>query len=73
MRPAPVETGHRRRLRPTSRGFGELLMSAPTSPTQAIQNAPEPGTELATMGDYHPNGEYLASPGDFEAWGCRRG
>jgi hypothetical protein len=40
---------------------------------QAIQNVPQPGAELDTMGDYYPSGEYLAGPGDFKAKGCRRG
>jgi hypothetical protein len=40
---------------------------------QAIQNVPEPGAELDTMGEYYPRGEYLAGPGDFSARGCRRG
>ena len=40
---------------------------------QAIQNVPEPGAELAVMGDYYPRGEYLAGPGDFKAKGCSRG
>ena len=40
---------------------------------QAIQSIPEPGAELAVMGDHYPRGEYLAGPGDFKAKGCRRG
>ena len=40
---------------------------------QAIQNVPEPGAEGAVMGDYLPEGEYLAGPGDFNAPVCRRG
>ena len=40
---------------------------------QAIQNVPEPGAELATMGDYYPQGEYLAGPSEFKPKGCRRG
>jgi hypothetical protein len=40
---------------------------------QAIQNVPQPGAEAETMGDYYPNGEYLAGPGDFKARGCPRG
>jgi hypothetical protein len=40
---------------------------------QAIQNVPEPGAELAVMGDYYPRGEYLADRGEFRAKGCRRG
>jgi hypothetical protein len=40
---------------------------------QAIQNVPQPGAELDTMGDYYPSGEYLAGPGDFKTRACRRG
>ena len=40
---------------------------------QAIQHVPAPGAEQATMGDYYPQSEYLASPSDFRARGCRRG
>jgi hypothetical protein len=40
---------------------------------QAIQNVPQPGAEAVTMGDYYPNAEYLAGPGEFTASGCRRG
>jgi hypothetical protein len=40
---------------------------------QAIQNVPQPGAEAVTMGDYYPNTEYLAGPGEFKARGCRRG
>jgi hypothetical protein len=39
---------------------------------QAIQNVPQPGAEAVTMGDYYPNAEYLAGPGEFKASGCRR-
>lgn len=37
---------------------------------QAIQNVPQPGAELDTMGDYYPRGEYLADPREFKAKGC---
>ena len=37
---------------------------------EAIQNVPAPGAERAVMGDYYPEGEYLADRAAFEARGC---
>ena len=37
---------------------------------QAIQNVPEPGREREVMGDYYPEGRYLADKTAFEARGC---
>jgi hypothetical protein len=48
-------------------------MLADPSFAQAIQNVPQPGAELDTMGDYYPSGEYLAGPGDFETASCPQG
>jgi len=48
-------------------------MLADPSFAQAIQNVPQPGAELDTMGDYYPSGEYLAGPGDFGTTACPRG
>ena len=37
---------------------------------EAIQNVPQPGAERAVMGEYYPEGEYLADPTSFDARGC---
>ena len=37
---------------------------------EAIQNVPAPGAERAVMGDYYPDGEYVADRAAFEAQGC---
>ena len=39
---------------------------------QAIQNVPEPGAEIDTMGDYYPHGEYLPA-GRLQGEGLPRG
>lgn len=37
---------------------------------QAIQQIPQQGEELQTMGDYHPRARYFADPASFEQLGC---